>query len=127
VKLAILFEKFGTVIATTLRRRRVVENGKQKVSWALISFAEPSQAKAAVAGAESLGFPEMVIRTMDMDQAMNSKGDMSQVAKQHHETELAAVRDSDLFSPRACTSFAVRIFGSPSPTLGSADALDAEE
>jgi hypothetical protein len=51
-----LFSKFGTVVATTVRRRRETgKDGEMKVSWALISFAEAREAKEAVAGAASLG------------------------------------------------------------------------
>lgn len=51
-----LFSKFGTVVATTVRRRRETgKDGEMKVSWALISFAEAREAKEAAAGAASLG------------------------------------------------------------------------
>ena len=106
IKLARMFEKFGAVIATTLRRRRVVENGKTKVSWALISFATESQAKAAVAGSESLGYPQMVTRLMNIDQAMAAKGNMAEVAKKHNEKELAAVRED--FLAARCLPFRSR-------------------
>lgn len=34
----------------TLRVRRQVQGGVETVSWALVSFAEPKEAQAAVAG-----------------------------------------------------------------------------
>jgi hypothetical protein len=48
-KLFNAFSRFGTVLAVTLRRRRVTDaNGSQKVSWALIAFAEADAAEKAV-------------------------------------------------------------------------------
>lgn len=48
-KLFNAFSRFGTVLAVTLRRRRVTDaNGSQKVSWALIAFAEADAAAKAV-------------------------------------------------------------------------------
>lgn len=97
-KLATLFEQFGAVTATTLRHRRVVENGKTKVSWALISFAEASAATAALAGSDSFGYPEMVTRSVKIGQAMASKGDMAKVAKVHNEKDLS---QREVMSPRS--------------------------
>lgn len=43
------FSRFGTVLAVTLRRRRVAQlGGGQKVSWALIAFAEADAATRAL-------------------------------------------------------------------------------
>lgn len=48
-KLFNAFSRFGLVLAVTLRRRRVTEaSGSQKVSWALIAFAEADDAAKAV-------------------------------------------------------------------------------
>lgn len=48
-KLCDKFSKFGTVLAVTLRRRRMTQpNGSQKVSWALIAFANADAAMKAV-------------------------------------------------------------------------------
>jgi hypothetical protein len=48
-KLCSAFSRFGTVLAVTLRRRRVAQaSGGQKVSWALISFAEADAATRAL-------------------------------------------------------------------------------
>ena len=45
-----VFERFGVVIAVTVRyRREVDEQGRAVVSWALVSFRSPSGAQAAMA------------------------------------------------------------------------------
>eukprot|EP01046_Picozoa_sp_COSAG06_P054339 COSAG06_NODE_9647_length_1852_cov_1.118654_2_plen_439_part_01 len=82
-KLAKLFGKFGTVAATTLRLRRIEEEGVRKVSWALISFATTGEADAAVAGVQLLAQPTLVAKKLDLSQAMTSTGSMMDVAQKH--------------------------------------------
>ena len=67
---------FGTVLAVTLRRRREAE----KVSWALVTFAEAAESERALAGAAAeLGAESVVVRRMDTQQALGSTGAMNGV------------------------------------------------
>jgi hypothetical protein len=61
----VLFARFGTVVACTVRYRREVEAGIQKVSWGLITFASPQQAAAAADGAGRLGCVSCLTASID--------------------------------------------------------------
>ena len=47
--LRLVFERFGVVIAVTVRYRREQKQGLDLVSWALVSFRSPSEAQTAIA------------------------------------------------------------------------------
>ena len=95
--LAQAFGAFGTILATTLRRRR---EGKKR-SWALISFSKDSEAEAAVGGVGTLGAePALLAQQLDLDKALESTGGMAEVARLHQD-RLAAIMSG---SPKAQTS-----------------------
>jgi hypothetical protein len=88
-----LFERFGNVLAVTLRVRREIKRGKRVVSWALVSFSSASEAQAAVDGtaelvaedssAEAPRCQGMVTRMVDEVQAAQSTGGMGEVMRKH--------------------------------------------
>lgn len=82
-KLTEVFSKFGTVVACTLQRRREVEDGQKKVSWALISFDTEDEAAAAVDGTDGLEIDGLVTRPLDMEMALASTGHMGRLAALH--------------------------------------------
>ena len=82
-KLTKVFSKFGTVVACTLQRRRQVEDGQEKVSWALITFGTTAEAAAAVAGTADLKIEGVVSRPLDLATALASKGHMGRIAALH--------------------------------------------
>ena len=87
-RLTKVFSKFGPVLACTMQRRREVEDGEEKVSWALVSYATEAEAAAAVEGTASLvratkTLPKLFTRTLDMGQALASTGNMGTVAQLH--------------------------------------------
>ena len=86
-KLSQLLEKFGRVALATVRYRRepATETSPAKVSWALVTFAQPVAAKLALAGAADLGVPDLVMRRLDLEQALASKGSMAKIAHKHRE------------------------------------------
>ena len=86
-KLSQLLEKFGRVALATVRYQRepATETSPAKVSWALVTFAQPVAAKLALAGAADLGVPDLVMRRLDLEQALASKGSMSKIAHKHRE------------------------------------------
>eukprot|EP01044_Picomonas_judraskeda_P008528 COSAG03_NODE_980_length_5128_cov_1.552197_4_plen_512_part_00 len=75
-----VLEQFGNIVAVSLRRRRelVKETGEMKVSWALVSFEHSSSARAALVGADALQLG-LVVRKLDMEQALKSSGAMGDV------------------------------------------------
>lgn len=79
--LAMLFGRFGTVLAATLRVRH--EGGK--VSWALVSFASEAEAQAALDGTPALSAVHhgLVTRTVDQQQLAGSTGAMGNVMRTH--------------------------------------------
>jgi hypothetical protein len=83
-KLTELFSQFGAVETVTLRRRRGVKQGKQVVSWALVTFCAAESVARALEAHASLGSShDLVVRTVDADQASGSTGAMSKVMQQH--------------------------------------------
>ena len=82
-KLAAALGRFGSVVAVTLRTRREVKSGKQVVSWALLTFAEQSEAQAALDGSASLGVDGLVVRTVDTQQSLGSTGATGEVMRTH--------------------------------------------
>ncbi len=82
-RLTKVFGQFGTVLACTLQRRREVEDGQEKVSWALITFRTAVEAAAAVAGTADLKIEGVVSRPLDMETALASTGHMGRVAALH--------------------------------------------
>lgn len=99
-----LFGRFGTVVATTLRRRR--EDGK--VSWALVSFRTDEEARAALDGMQDLAarYTGLVTRSVDEIQAVYSTGAMGAVMRQHIQMR-AERRQQDLIhadAAVACTA-----------------------
>eukprot|EP01048_Picozoa_sp_COSAG05_P016241 COSAG05_NODE_2066_length_3619_cov_2.043466_3_plen_99_part_00 len=84
--------RFGSVIAATLRIRREVKNGKQVVSWALVSFASGAEANEALHAEKELQavWPALVVRKVDELHAAMSTGAMGGVMKKH----LKVPRDS---------------------------------
>jgi hypothetical protein len=94
--LAELFGRFGTVLAVTLRVRREVKDGKQVVSWALVSFSSAEEAQAALTGTKDLAATHsaLVTRKMDEVQAAHSTGGMGNVMRKHITARAAAVRES---------------------------------
>ena len=83
-KLTELFSQFGAVETVTLRRRRGVKQGKQVVSWALVTFCAAESVARALEAHASLGSSHnLVVRTVDADQASGSTGAMSKVMQQH--------------------------------------------
>ena len=81
--LASLFGRFGTVLAATLRVRREVKNGKQVVSWALVSFGSAAEAQAAIDASADLSahYAGLVMRTVDEAQVAQSPGAMGDVMR----------------------------------------------
>ena len=96
--LAQAFGAFGTILATTLRRRR---EGKKR-SWALISFSKDSEAEAAVGGVGTLDAePALLAQQLDLDKALESTGGMAEVARLHQDRLFTAMMSG---SPKAQTS-----------------------
>ena len=100
-KLAKLFGRFGTVLATTLRIRCEVKDGKQVVSWALVSFRSGEDAEAALNTDLRAEFPTLVMRKVDELHAANSTGAMREVIKQHLEVRAAASPAASPSSPHS--------------------------
>jgi hypothetical protein len=96
--LAALFGRFGTVLAVTLRVRREVQDGKQTVSWALVSFSCADEAQAAVAGAAELAaqHTSLVVRMVDAAQLAHSTGAMREVMRKHVAARAAPIRAMDV-------------------------------
>ena len=94
--LASIFARFGTVLATTLRVRREVKNGKALVSWALVSFSCAGEAEAALASSADLTAQckTLVLRKVGEVQAANSTGAMGDVMRTHVLAREAARRAS---------------------------------
>jgi hypothetical protein len=86
-RLAEVFGRFGGVLAATLRR-------EGSSSWALLTFGEAEAALSAVAGAaESLGVRGLVVRTLDMRQAMGeaSRHLLSEAMRAHQQQVVVGV------------------------------------
>jgi len=66
-RLAEVFGQFGKVQAVTLRKRREVDKGVNKVSWALVTFESSSQANAAVLAGPSLHESNQVMKLRKLD------------------------------------------------------------
>eukprot|EP01046_Picozoa_sp_COSAG06_P043089 COSAG06_NODE_5594_length_3374_cov_102.094656_1_plen_527_part_00 len=96
-KLTELFSQFGAVETVTLRRRRGIKQGKQVVSWALVTFCESeSVARALEAHASLASSHDLVVRTVDADQASSSTGAMSKVMQQHKSNQEGANLQKEL-------------------------------
>jgi len=81
-----VFSTYGTVLAATLRVRREIKNGKQVVSWALVSFRAVAEAEAAVAAAGEISGRYgggVVLKTLDEAQVITSTGAMGDVMRKH--------------------------------------------
>jgi hypothetical protein len=96
-ELASLFGRFGTVLAATLRVRREVKNGKQVVSWALLSFGSAAEAQAAIDAAADLRAQHvgLVLRAVDEAQVAQSAGAMGDVMRKHAQARAATRHDAD--------------------------------
>lgn len=84
--LAETFGQFGTVLAVTLRERREVKDGKQMVSWAIISFRTAEGAQKAIDATADLSRQydnKLVMKTLDEDQVVKSTGQMGHVMRKH--------------------------------------------
>ena len=91
-KLADRFGCFGTVLATTLRRRREGD----KVSWALLTFAEAIEAQRAVERVGELGIESLVVCRLDTQQALESTGAMRKVmVEQRRRAQLRVSSECD--------------------------------
>ena len=92
-----VFGDFGTVVAVTLRYRRAVKDGKQVVSWALVSFSKPTEARKALDGTAALSqqFPGLVTRELDEMQALQSTGAMGDTTQEHMEKIREFLTDSE--------------------------------
>ena len=92
-----VFGDFGTVVAVTLRYRRAVKDGKQVVSWALVSFSKPTGARKALDGTAALSqqFPGLVTRELDEMQALQSTGAMGDTTQEHMEKIREFLTDSE--------------------------------
>eukprot|EP01043_Picozoa_sp_COSAG02_P070639 COSAG02_NODE_12591_length_1522_cov_0.831342_1_plen_455_part_00 len=82
-----VFGRFGTVVAVTLRYRRAVKDGKEVVSWALVSFSKPTEARKALDGTSELSKQYEGLKTRELDemQALQSTGAMGEVTQEHME------------------------------------------
>lgn len=89
-RLKALFGEFGTVLAVTLRVRREVKNGKQVVSWALVSFRTAEEAEGVLGAAADLSarFPGIVLKVLDEGQVIQSTGSMGEVMRKHVQARL---------------------------------------
>lgn len=68
--------RFGTVLAVTLRR--VEGEGKESGSWALCTYAEPSESQRALEGPL-----HEVVRKLETQQVLGSTGVMGEVLSEH--------------------------------------------
>ena len=90
--LAELFGEFGTVLATTLQKRRVKEGEQRKVSWALVSYIHSEDAQNAIRNATRIlsQYSKLKVRVLDIAQVLKSKGSMKDVAILHSDKEAKA-------------------------------------
>jgi hypothetical protein len=77
--LAASFARFGAVLAATLHRRRE----GAKVSWSLLTFAEPAAARAALECAAELSAGGLVACGLDMQRVLGRTGPLGAVLERH--------------------------------------------